>query len=419
MRLSHLIVGVLAMGLATTVATTAAWSATKIRVSYAPAHYEELYRHIAERFMEVHPDIEVELYAAAPNYNELVQRTLRESIANRLPDVSHQGLNQIRTLADREIAVPLNRFVAAETDWESMGYTDAITSLAEFGGNIAGLPFGISVPVIYYNAGLVEKAGGDPDDLPTDWDGILALGQKIDALGEDVDGFYMEYTNNGWSFQAFVGSFGGTMMTPDETAVAFDGEEGLSAMELLQRFGQAGQPDLERNQARQAFQAGTLGILFSASSALTRHQKAAEGRFTVRVGPFPTSSPDALFPSGGNGVVMLAQDPEKQEAAWEYIKYVTGPEGQAIMVEQTGYTPVNTVAVNDPDTLGKFYEKNPEHRVAARSIPVMSDWFAFPGENASKIIGVIEDRVYQVVTLQKEPETALKALSKEVTALLP
>ncbi|MGL3210536.1 extracellular solute-binding protein [Bradyrhizobium sp. BR 1433] len=188
---------------------------------------------------------------------------------------------------------------------------------------------------------------------------------------------------------------------------------------MLQRLGREVQPAFERDQARQVFRAGTLGILFAASSALNGYQQSAAGNFGLKVGPVPVSSASARLPSAGNGMVMLTDDPEKQKACWEYIKFAVGPAGQNVMVEATGYVPVNLAAVNDPAGLGRFFDKHPGHRVANQRIAMMTGWFAFPGENNSRIIRVIEDHCYRVVSQKQDPATALSGLRKDVDALLP
>lgn len=390
-----------------------------IRVSYAPAHLSGLYEAIATRFMENNPEIKVILDSPAADYQALTQQILRQKITGELPDVTHEGLNQIRILADRGIAVPLNNFVAEDPTWKDVGVPDSVKSFASFQGKSYGLPFAISAPVIFYNATLIKRAGGDPNNLPTDWTGIINLANKVKALGPENDGIYVEYTNGGWSFQMLVGSFGGRMMNDQEQKVEFNGPAGLQAMNLLQRLGKEGQPSFGRNQARQAFSAGTLAMLATTSAELHNYQRAAAGKFEVKVGPFPVSSTNARLPAAGNGLVMLTQDREKQQAAWEYIKFAIGPVGQLIMAETTGYVPVNVAGMQDPNGLGKYFKDHPEQLVPADRLPLMTGWYTFPGDNTPQITKAIEDVCYEVVTLKREPEDAMADLTKTVNTLLP
>ncbi|TBX97261.1 hypothetical protein E0J21_35645 [Rhizobium laguerreae] len=44
-------------------------------------------------------------------------------------------------------------------------------------------------------------------------------------------------------------------------------------------------------------------------------------------------------------VINTAIGAEKQQAAWEYIKFATGPEAQTVMVKNSGDLPVSETAV--------------------------------------------------------------------------
>ncbi|WMY11005.1 ABC transporter substrate-binding protein [Paraburkholderia phenoliruptrix] len=392
---------------------------TTIRNSYASEPVKGLYEGLARRFMDAYPEIKIVLDPPPVDYDDLSQRTLRQS-SNELPDVSHQGLNQIRALAERGISVPLDGFIAKDPAWKSIGVPDSVTSFASYAGKTHALPFAISGPVLFYNADLVKKAGGDPDNLPRDWDGIIALGKKIDALGHGVRGLYVEYTSNSWSFQTLVGSFGGRMMSVDERQIEFDGPAGMQAMTLLRRVTREGQqPAFGRDQARAAFRSGTLGILFTASSLLNSFEQSAAGKFELTIGPFPVSSPNDRLPSGGNAMVMLTRDSAKQQAVWEYIKFAIGVDSQTETAKATGYEPVNTAAMKNMNGLGRFIKQHPGYSVAASRMPMMTGWFSFPGENNARIIEAIEDNCYAVVMLKLQPEEALSNMKNEVQALLP
>ena len=390
-----------------------------LTVSYSPATYQDVYEQIASRFMAENPGIEIELQAAA-NYDELTQTTLRAAITGTLPDVSHQGMAGMRIYVDQGIALPLDPFIAAEPDWERLGYSASVAEMGRIGGAVYGIPFAISTPTLFYNADLVRRAGGDPDALPETWPEIIDLAERIDALGPDILGIYYDYgASSAFAWQTLVFSQGGDMLSADETDVAFDGPEGRWAFDLLQRFGAAGQVDMSRQQARQTFAAGGLGIYKNASSLLTRFLTQAEGQFEVVVQPVPVPAPDGRLPVGGNAAMMFATEPERQQAAWDYILFATGPVGQTIMVQETGYVPVNTLPVDDPAYLGAFYSDNPQYRIPVEQMPVMSNWYAFPGENSVRITEIIRDAMQDVVTLREQPDTAMDRLVAEVEALLP
>src|SRR5262249_23247472 len=152
-------------------------------------------------------------------------------------------------------------------------------------------------------------------------------------------------------------SKGGRMTTPDERQISFDGAAGVWAMDLLQQIGRSGQIDMSRDQARQAFAAGVLGMYSNTSSLLSFFKEQGQGRFEVKMRPIPIVDLQGRLPAAGNAMVMFSRIPEKQQAAWEYIKFAAGPVGQSIMAKTSGYVPINEEAVATPELLGTFYAK--------------------------------------------------------------
>lgn len=117
--------------------------------------------------------------------------------------------------------------------------------------------------------------------------------------------------------------------------------------------------------------------------------------------------------------MMFAKDPLKQKAAWEYIKFATGPLGATTMVQGTGYFPANAIPASEPKLLKSFYEQNPNHLIAIKQLSVLTGWYAFPGENGLKITDIIKDHIQTVISKEAAPEKALTAMSRDVQALLP
>lgn len=394
-----------------------------LNVAYAyPQNYNEMMTELAQRFEESHPDIKIAFEPPAADYEALVAQLLRTRlIGGAMPDVGFHGLHRTRTLVEENMIVPINDFIAKEPDWPTLGYIPAMQSLADFKGKSYGLSFAVSTMIAYYNTDLVKQAGGDPDNLPKTWEGVIDLAKKIDTLGQDISGIYWAYydSNNNWTFHSLVQDFGGRMMTPDEGKIAFNGSGGRAALSLVKQFGEAGMIDMTDPQAMQSFAAGKLGILINSSSRIAKVTKDSKGTFRLVATPLPQPVEDSTFPAGGAGVMMMTTDPAKQAAAWEFMKFATGPIGQTIMVHYSGYMPGNQIAVDDPELLGRFYKENPNHMAPIAQLPRMTAFLTFPGENSLKIPTVIADHLREVVTLKRPMDEAMDAMVKDVSALLP
>ncbi|TAI62970.1 extracellular solute-binding protein, partial [Bradyrhizobium sp. Leo170] len=193
---------------------------------------------------------------------------------------------------------------------------------------------------------------------------------------------------------------------------------GLAALATLELFAKARMPNLPTSQARPAFMAGKIGIFADSSSNLGAATRQIAKSFEMRTLCFPLGAAGGRLPAGGNLAVMLSKDPEKQAAAWQYIKFATGPIGQTIMARHTGYLPSNSVAIKTPELLGDFYKANTNFQASIAQIPILTGWYAFPGPNAVKIIDVIKRHSEAVVTGKKSAAETMPSLVADVRKLL-
>jgi multiple sugar transport system substrate-binding protein len=129
-------------------------------------------------------------------------------------------------------------------------------------------------------------------------------------------------------------------------------------------------------------------------------------------------SPTGRLPAGGNLVVMLTKDRARQEAAWKYIRFATGPVGQTIMATHTGYLPSNSIAITTPEMLGDFYKAQPNYQTSIAQVPLLTGWYAFPGPNAVKIIDTIRDHLESVVTGKTTAAATMPKMTADVRRLL-
>lgn len=385
-----------------------------------PEVFNPVHEELAKRFSEKFPDYSVKFRAPTTDYESAAQQALRHAVTNQLADVSFQGLNRQRVFVDRDIAVDLTPFIKAEPNWEERGYSDSLMSLGQVNGIQSGIGFSLSTPIVYYNADLITKAGAKLDDLPKTWDDIIVLADKSKSVNPDTFGMHYDWEITGnWLWQSMVFSKGGQMLDDAEEKVAFDdaiGQESIAQMgrmvanDTMQNF--------SYNEAQQLFVSGKMAVFSSSTSRLSGIEKQIGDRFKMVTGFFPVYGEEGRVPAGGNVAMMFTQDPERQKAAWEYIKFVTGPEGAVVMTKNTGYFPANMLPIEDPNGLKGFYDENPNQYTAVKQLPWLTSWYAFPGENGLKITDVIDDSMQTVFDKSVEPQAALENMTQEVQKLL-
>ena len=116
---------------------------------------------------------------------------------------------------------------------------------------------------------------------------------------------------------------------------------------------------------------------------------------------------------------MFTRDAPNQCAAWEIIKFATGPIGGTMMVNHIGYMPATTIPAEREEMLGRFYLENPKHLTTFQRADSITCWYAFPGQNALRITDVINDHLQNVVGKRAEADATLQRMTADVQALLP
>ena len=126
------------------------------------------------------------------------------------------------------------------------------------------------------------------------------------------------------------------------------------------------------------------------------------------------------LPAGGNAALLVStsKDPERLQAAWTFLKFITSGTGAAAVAETTGYMPPNKAA--NEVILADFYKRNPNKETAVRQLPLLRDWLAYPGDNGLAITQVIYDGIEGIVVGDKDDMKVVQTeLVEEVSDMMP
>ena len=412
---------IVGIAVASTLVTGAAHAETRLQIAYSNAAvYKAVHEGIAAKFMELHPDIKIEFRAPPRSYEELAQQLMRDKITGTLPDVAFNGINQLGLFMEQKLPVPIDSHAQADGGMEKLGYHPALAALGKRNDAQYGVPFAVSMPIVYVNSDLMSKAGVDVDSLTT-WPAILAAGRAVDQkIGQPTAGFYFDWEQTGnWLFQALVTSNGGRMLADDRCEFVFGDARGMAALKILESFAKGGMRNLGQVPGREAFIAGGVGVWVSSSGFAATAEKMIGNKFKLKTLRFPVGTEKPQLPGGGAMALVLTTDKARQQAAWEYVKFATGGIGQAIMAKGTGYMPVNEAAVTTPELMGDYYRQFPNQATAIQQLPLLTEWASYPGPNSLKMIEVIKSYTEGLVTGSRTAEQAMPELLKDVKALSP
>jgi multiple sugar transport system substrate-binding protein len=395
-------------------------------VLYAFPAFAKFHEPIAAEFMKRQPNIKIQFRAPAASYDEGHQTMLRQAVTNQLPDVYYSGYHLlaelVRTLVKRQQVVDLDPMLAAEpAEWRKANYSDAILSLGRVDGKLYGMAFNASSPMMYFNSDLVKKAGGDPAKMPNTWADVLALAAKIKATGSDVAGvaYNVHDWPDDWLWRAMILQGGGKMLDESESKVAFGGPVGLKALETLRKMvTEGGMPLIDWDQSRQQFIAGKIGLFFDTPARMRQVTDLIGDKFVLGTDIFPIDDKaNGKLPTGGNAAIVTSRDAAKQKAVWEFLKFITGPEAQKIVVETTGYLPTN-LRTPGPEFAGPFYDANPNFRTVTRQAERSAPWQGYPGGNSVRIWRTQREIINAVMRGTTSPQEGLEKLVNETSALM-
>jgi multiple sugar transport system substrate-binding protein len=391
---------------------------------YAEGFGAPTVRELIRLFEQQHPEIKVEPRFSQNIYTGLLQNlqaALAAGPSANPADVAVIGHLYMRYVANNFPYVSITSLAkqyGGEDHLKRFGSN--ILALAQVNGEQVGMPYSLSTIVNYYNADILRKAGLDPDNPPQTWAEWRKAAPVIKAKTGKY-GIYVQYLDDNWSTEAFIASNGGSLLTcgSDGTYRAvFDSPEAVEAIQFWSDVVNEGIAlyALE-NVGEQSFLVGDTATYMT--SIARRQTVQSKATFDVRGTKFPRfGNKPTRLPGGGNDLVIFSKDPAKQKAAWEFVRFLTSPEGVTLWTKGTGYVPLLPETTRDPRYLQQFIKENPIQQVAIDQLPNAIPWTSFPGSNGLAASQALFKSVQRAIGKQDTVERALKAGAAEVNQLL-
>jgi multiple sugar transport system substrate-binding protein len=393
----------------------AAMAQTNLSVLHAFSSHSPWQQELAKRYTAQHPEVTFNFQVPADTYDNALVSVIRQSLTGEMPDVYLVGAHLLPALVARDLVKPVDDLLAGANPVDE-GYAPETLEMAKVNGTLYGLPWTSSTPVVFFNSDLVKQAGGDPANIPTDWNGLIALAAKIDALGPDIIGMYWELGTDDWMTQNLLRSENVDIVAKDGKTLGFASAEGVKAIDLFRRFhAEGGQEPIDQPSARQQMYAGKMGFYFVSTAAVRSFDREIGQRFAWGTAPIPVANGGSVV-SGGMVAVILSTDQAKRKAAFDYIRFGTSADSQAFVVQNTGYMPVNLKAI---PLLETFYKDHPAWKTSVLQIPHSRVWFAWPGENGVRISQQVVDSMTGLANGQMDAAATVKAMATQVQALMP
>jgi multiple sugar transport system substrate-binding protein len=383
---------------------------------------------VVDAFQRRHPDIKVRTLLSGGNP---LQHMSIYCAGGKCPDVLMAWDLTYAGLAARGVLLDLNTMLAQDKAFAADLRSDGIRSLYDtftFDGAQYALPEQWSGNFLYYNKKLFAEAGVRPP--PGRWDQPWSFGEFLDAAKgltkRDRSGRVGQwgYVDSWVPFYA-AGLFGMNNGVPwctprmNPTHLNFDNEAFIEGIQFYADLAHKHRvaPTSSDTQSMSTMDLFTSGRAAMALGGHWRYQTVDLAKsldFDVTVLPTGPKGRAARSNIGTTGLAIAASSPRKQQA-WEFVKFATGPVGQAVTAESGLFVPVLRSAI----TSAGFAEAHtridnlhvltggPAH---SEGMPITPQW--------SKIVALM-DRNFGPVLRGVRPATSLaNGLSHAVDGVL-
>jgi len=296
-------------------------------------------------------------------------------------------------------------------------------------GKMLSLPFNSSTSIVYWNKDAFRKAGLDPEKPPKTWPDTFAAAKKLRAGGANcaVVPAWISWTQieqfNSWHNLPLATKANG-LDGPDaelvfNTPVMTKHIAALAEAIKDKSFDYGGRG----NEAEGRFLSGDCAMIQTSSGFygnVAANAKFGFGMTELPYYPDIAGAPQNSIIGGASLWVMAGKKPEEYKGVAKFLKYLSSPDLQQRLHQQTGYLPITKVAYEATKASG-FYEKNP-----GREVPILQLTGKPPTENSRglrlgnlvQIRDAIAEQLEATFAGKLEPKAALDNAAARGNALL-
>jgi multiple sugar transport system substrate-binding protein len=375
----------------------------------------EAFRNVVSAFKEIQPNVTVNLVEASDR-DDLLARLATSFAGGTPPDLFLLNYRFYGQFAARGVLEPIESRVDESSLFQQEDFYPQALEAFRFNGVLTCLPQNISSLVVYYNRDLLREEG--LTDPPEDWtwddmvDYALALTKDPDGDGT-IDQYGLGVEAEIIRVAPFIWSNGGEVVDDEEnpTRFAVDSPEAIEAMQDFFDLHQVhvvvpGDEELESQDDTSRFLNGTTAMVLSSRRDTPAFRTIDD--FDWDVAPLPRhDEPAGILHSDA---YCMTKSSDNQEAAWRFMEFALGPEGQRIS-SASGRTVPSLIDVANSDAFLDPGAKPANSQVFLDTIPVIrrvpniSTW----PEIEDTAAGILETGLYDGVPAAEIAQQLIEA----------
>jgi multiple sugar transport system substrate-binding protein len=342
----------------------------------------QVYQQRVNLFTAKNPNISVELIYIPSDYSQKVQTMIAGSTA---PDIL-QLAEDVHSYSSKGQIIPLSDYIAKDNiDLKARyGETGGLTKAYSMNGNLYAMPDRGGALILYYNKDMFDAAGLSYPTKDWTWTEFQNAAEKLTKRDGDKVTQYGFAAGGWWPWwMSFIYMNGGAVLDQNGKPVV-NSSEAVEAIQfyndLVYKYRVAPSPEdyanLGTNSPDPLFAQGKVAMSMTGFWGIGGLKDAT---FKWDIAPIFKNKTRAtvIFGSG----LAISKDCKNPEAAWKLIEFLTGPEGQAPIVENKEDAPANIEVLNSDAFLKQSWSATPinmaalgESADAAFALPLTPKW---------------------------------------------
>ena len=315
------------------------------------------YEAVVEAFEAVQPDVDVRI-AHVPSADDFYASLTTGYAAGNPPDVFLINYRRYGQWAARDALEPVGPLLRESQVLSEEDYYPQPLEAFTHDGELMCLPQNLSSLVVYYNRGLFDAAGVPYPSEGWTWDDFLSAAKAltVDANGDGIaEQHGLGVENSLIRFTPFIWQAGGELVDDLDrpTKLTIDTPEARAGIQFFIDLNLVHkvvptEAEVLAESDEDRFMNGTTAMLLQSRRVVPTLREIED--FTWDVAPLPRGQEAAGILH--SDAYCLSASGENREAAWAFVEFANGPEGQPIAA-QTGRTVPSLKAVAEsPAFLG-------------------------------------------------------------------
>lgn len=375
---------------------------------------------LCEQYHEENPDVIVNpVYAGS--YADTRTKVQAAIKGGNTPDMAIMFSIDLYSLLAMDAVVDIDSFCTTqeEQDWLN-GFYEGFMMNSKSGDTTYGIPWQRSTIVLYYNKEAFEAAGLDPEQPPTTWEELSEYAAKLTTTNGNETRYGIEIPSDGyayWMLQTFcVQQSGFNLMNDTGTETYYNDARTATALSMWKSLADDGSmPEgiVAWATTPSDFIEGKTAMMYHTTGNLTNVKNNADFDFGVAM--LPCGETYGSPTGGGNFYIFKGVSEERQQAAFEFIKWMTDDERVAQWSIDTGYVATRPSAY-ETERMQAYAEEFPYCLVARDQLEY--GYAELSTYNQAEVQKAVDDAISYVMTGQEDVESALETAQETADSIL-